>query len=93
MSLINERPVNVGVIFDQEVESGGGFQQGLLRRLDVPLRVHGSQSSVILERYGIDNPEWPYGIIENLYSHFRIAEVPNESDDPFGDDDDFELIP
>ena len=29
MSLINERPVNVGVIFDQEVESGGGFQQGL----------------------------------------------------------------
>lgn len=73
--------------------SFGGFQQGLLRRLEVPLRVHGSQSTIILERYGMDNPEWPYGIIEGLYSHFRIAEVPNESDDPFGDDDDFELIP
>ncbi len=73
--------------------SFGGFQQGLLRRLDVPLHVHGSQSSMILERYGIDNPEWPYGIIESLYSHFRVAEIPNESDDPFGDDDDFELIP
>ena len=29
MSLIKEKPVNVAVIFDQEVESGGGFQQGL----------------------------------------------------------------
>jgi len=84
--ILNRDGVNVPISF-------GGFQQGLLRRLDVPLRVHGSQSSMILERYGIDNPEWPYGIIENLYSHFRIAEVPNESDDPFGDDDDFELIP
>ena len=38
---------------------------------------------MILERFGIDNPEWPYGIIERLYSYFRVAEVPNESDDPF----------
>ena len=29
MSLINENPINIAVIFDQEVESGGGFQQGL----------------------------------------------------------------
>ena len=29
MNLIKEGPFNVGVIFDQEVESGGGFQQGL----------------------------------------------------------------
>ena len=29
MNIINERPFNLGVIFDQEVESGGGFQQGL----------------------------------------------------------------
>ena len=29
MNFINERPFNLGVIFDQEVESGGGFQQGL----------------------------------------------------------------
>ena len=29
MSFKIENPVNIGVIFDQEVESGGGFQQGL----------------------------------------------------------------
>ncbi len=29
MNLINEKPLNIAVIFDQEVESGGGFQQGL----------------------------------------------------------------
>ncbi len=29
MSLINESPINIAVIFDQEVETGGGFQQGL----------------------------------------------------------------
>ena len=29
MNLINEKPINIAVIFDQEVESGGGFQQGL----------------------------------------------------------------
>ncbi len=29
MSFNKEKPVNIGVIFDQEVESGGGFQQGL----------------------------------------------------------------
>ena len=29
MSFTKERPINIGVIFDQEVESGGGFQQGL----------------------------------------------------------------
>ena len=29
MCLIAESPINIGVIFDQEVESGGGFQQGL----------------------------------------------------------------
>ncbi|DAC22711.1 MAG TPA: hypothetical protein D7H94_05000 [Candidatus Poseidoniales archaeon] len=74
--------------------SFGGFQQGLLRRLSVPLRVHGSQSGLIRSRFGKDNPDWPYGIIEGLYMHFRIAEVGGESDDPFGDDDDeFELTP
>ena len=74
--------------------SFGGFHQGLLRRLSVPLRVHGSQSSMIQERYGNENPDWPYGIIENLYSHFRLSEIPGDDDDPFGDsDDDFELTP
>jgi glycosyltransferase involved in cell wall biosynthesis len=29
MNLINEKPINIAVIFDQELESGGGFQQGL----------------------------------------------------------------
>ena len=29
MNLINENPLNIAVIFDQEVEAGGGFQQGL----------------------------------------------------------------
>ena len=84
--ILNRDGINVPISF-------GGFQQGLLRRLEVPLHVHGSQSAMILERYGIDNPEWPYGIIEGLYSHFRIVELSGESDDPFGDDDDFELIP
>ena len=74
--------------------SFGGFHQGLLRRLSVPLRVFGSQSSMIRERYGSENPDWPYGIIENLYSHFRLSEIPGDDDDPFGDsDDDFELTP
>ena len=84
--ILNRDGVNVPISF-------GGFQQGLLRRLEVPLHVHGSQSAMILERYGIDNHEWPYGIIEGLYSHFRIVELSGESDDPFGDDDDFELTP
>ena len=29
MILPNDRPLNIALIFDQEVESGGGFQQGL----------------------------------------------------------------
>ena len=29
MNLPNENPVKIGVIFDQEVETGGGFQQGI----------------------------------------------------------------
>ena len=74
--------------------SFGGFQQGLLRRLSVPLRVHGSQAGIINDRFGSENPDWPYGIIEGLYSHFRLSEIPGDSDNPFGDDDDdFELTP
>ena len=29
MILPNDSPLNIALIFDQEVESGGGFQQGL----------------------------------------------------------------
>ena len=73
----------------------GGFDTGLLRRLQVPLRWHGGHGPEIERRFGPDNPDWPYGTIERLYDHFRQVEVGGESDDPFssGPDDDFELTP
>jgi len=73
----------------------GGFDSGLLRRLQVPLRWHGGHGPEFERRFGPDNPDWPYGTIERLYEHFRQAEVSGESDDPFAsdDDDDYELTP
>jgi len=72
----------------------GGFDTGLLRRLQIPIRWHGGHGPEMERRYGPDSPEWPYGTIERLYMHFRQAEVGGESDDPFSvDDDDYELTP
>jgi hypothetical protein len=65
----------------------GGFSDGMLRRLEVPLHFHGGEGGRMTERYGPDNPDWPYAIIENLYDRlgsFGVGPV-----DPWGADDPF----
>ncbi|MBN17451.1 MAG: hypothetical protein CMB37_04760 [Euryarchaeota archaeon] len=72
----------------------GGFNEGIFRRLDVPIWFHGGHGPEMMRRYDMQQGEWPYGTIERLYSHFRTSEVGSDWDDPFSpDDDDFELSP
>ena len=72
----------------------GGFNQGIFRRLDVPIWFHGGHGPELEKRYDVANGDWPYGTIERLYSHFRTSEIGDYTDDPFeSEDDDFELSP
>tara|TARA_A100001011_G_scaffold400752_1_gene518376 strand:+ start:4422 stop:5663 length:1242 start_codon:yes stop_codon:yes gene_type:complete len=77
MSFIKERPVNVGVIFDQEVESGGGFQQGLnaatlASKIDPKLaRIYffhtKRKSKKVLLNYGIDSNLIKLSLFKKIY--------------------------
>lgn len=72
----------------------GGFSNGLLRRLKVPIWFHGGHGPELERRYDSNNGDWPYGTIERLYAHFRTDAVGAGSDDPFeAYDDDFDLTP
>jgi hypothetical protein len=82
---------NLGV---PKMHALGGFKEGIFRRLDVPIWFHGGHGPELEKRYDTSNGEWPYGTIERLYSHFRVSEIDDGSDDPFeSNDDDFELSP
>ena len=77
-----------------QLHAFGGFNEGLFRRLDVPIWFHGGNGPDLIRRYDAQRGDWPYGTIERLYGHFRSTEATSDWDDPFSnDDDDFELSP
>ena len=59
----------------------------MLRRLKVPVHFHGGEGKRMDQRYGSENPDWPYAIIENLYD--RLGRFDNGPVDPWGSDDPF----
>ena len=83
MSFIKERPVNVGVIFDQEVESGGGFQQGLnaatlASKIDPKLaRIYffhtKRKSKKVLLNYGIDSNLIKLSLFKKIYLFIKTT--------------------
>ena len=84
MNFINERPFNLGVIFDQEVESGGGFQQGLnaaylASEIDPTLvKVHffhtKKGSKKILLNHGIDSKLIKLSFLKKIYLFIKTTE-------------------
>ena len=83
MNLFNERPFNVGVIFDQEVESGGGFQQGLnaatlASQVDPKLVkvnfFHTKRNSkIILLKHGIDSQLIKPSLLKKIYLFIKTT--------------------
>ena len=83
MNIINERPFNLGVIFDQEVESGGGFQQGLnaaylASEIDPALvKVHffhtKRESKKILLKHGIDSKFIKLSFLKKIYLFIKTT--------------------
>tara|TARA_B100001167_G_C16598880_1_gene224923 strand:- start:91 stop:492 length:402 start_codon:yes stop_codon:yes gene_type:complete len=65
----------------------GGIPDGMLRRLEVPMHFHGGEGGRMAERFGPNNPDWPYAIIENLYD--RLGRYDDGAVDPWGSDDPF----
>ena len=65
----------------------GGFGDGMLRRLKVPIHFHGGEGKRMDKRYGSENPDWPYAIIENLYD--RLGRFDDGPVDSWGSDDPF----
>ena len=84
MSLIKEKPVNVAVIFDQEVESGGGFQQGLnaakvASKIDPKLAkicfFHTKRKSKkLLLNHGIDSNLIKLSLLKKIYLFIKTTD-------------------
>ena len=84
MSLIKEKPINIGVIFDQEIESGGGFQQGLnaakvASKIDPKLAkiyfFHTKKKSKnFLLRYGIESNLIKLSLLKKIYLFIKTTE-------------------
>ena len=83
MSLIKEKPINIGVIFDQEIESGGGFQQGLnaakvASKIDPKLAkiyfFHTKKKSKnFLLRYGIESNLIKLSLLKKIYLFIKTT--------------------
>jgi len=58
-----------------------------VRRLGVRIPSPGVEGGRMAERFGPDNPDWPYAIIENLYD--RLGRYDDGAVDPWGSDDPF----
>ena len=84
MNLIKERQINIGVIFDQELESGGGFQQGLnaanlVSKIDPELvkvfYFHTKKKSKdILLRNGINSKLVELSFLKKIYLFIKTTE-------------------
>ena len=83
MSFTREKPVNIGVIFDQEVESGGGFQQGLnaaflASKIDPTLvNIHffhtKRNSKKILLKHGINSQLIKLSFLKKIYLFIKTT--------------------
>jgi len=90
-----EAPVDEDSVPDRVLGRGGsehlfamgGIPDGMLRRLEVPMHFHGGEGDRMAKRFGPDNPDWPYAIIENLYD--RLGRYDDGAVDPWGSDDPF----
>jgi len=51
------------------------------------MHFHGGEGGRMAERFGPNNPDWPYAIIENLYD--RLGRYDDGAVDPWGSDDPF----
>ena len=84
MNVIKEGPFNVGVIFDQEVESGGGFQQGLnaakvASKIDPKLAkiyfFHTKRKSKkLLLKHGIDSNLIKLSLLKKIYLFIKTTD-------------------
>ena len=84
MILPNDSPLNIALIFDQEVESGGGFQQGLnaallASKIDKKLAylsIFHTKKKIKynLKENGIDSQLINLSLIEKIYLYIKTTE-------------------